>query len=126
LDFWRKAEVLIIHAKATEQFGGSAGLRDEPALEAALAAAENRYLYEVADIATCAATYAFHLTQAHAFVDGNKRVAAAVAEIFLELNGAHLNATNDELVDVFLAIAAGHMSRAEVEQWFSGKTRLAQ
>jgi death-on-curing protein len=33
---------------------------------------------------SCAATYAYHLSQAHAFLDGNKRVAAAIAEAFLE------------------------------------------
>jgi len=40
-------------------------------------------------------------------VDGDKRVGAAVAEIFLELNGAELHATNDEIVALFLDIAAG-------------------
>jgi death on curing protein len=65
------------------------------------------------------ATYAYHLTQAHAFLDGNKRVAAAVAEIFLELNGAELRATDDQIVALFLAIAAGQLSRQDVEQWFA-------
>ncbi len=51
------------------------------------------------------------LTQANAFVDGNKRVAASVSEIFLELNGAELNATNDEIVELFLKIAARHSAR---------------
>jgi death-on-curing protein len=59
-------------------------------------------------------------TQAHAFLDGNKRVAAAVAEIVLELNGAELRATDDQIVALFLAMAAGQISRQDVEQ------RLAQ
>jgi len=67
------------------------------------------------------ATYAYHLTQAHAFLDGNKRTAAAVSEIFLELNGAHLNATNDEIVATFLRIAAGDFSREEAESFFLQK-----
>jgi death on curing protein len=67
---------------------------------------------------TCAATYAYHLSQAHAFVDGNKRVAAAVSEIFLEINGARLNATNEQIVAHFLDIAAGNLSRDQVEQFF--------
>ena len=45
-------------------------------------------------------------------------MAAAVAEIFLELNGAELQATNDELVAFFLAIAAGEVDCQQVEQWF--------
>jgi death-on-curing protein len=80
--------VPAIHARAIEEFGGLHGVRDEGALGAALTAAENRGYYEQAPLTMCAATYAYHLTQAHAFLDGNKRVAAAVAEISLELNGA--------------------------------------
>lgn len=116
--FPRKPEILEIHARLIEEFGGSHGLRDEGALESALVAAENREYYEGADLATCAATYAYHLSQAHAFVDGNKRIAAAVSEIFLEINGARLNATNEQIVGLFLDIAAVKLSRDEVEQFF--------
>ena len=116
--FPRKQEVLDIHARLIEEFGGSHGLRDEGALESALIAAENREYYENADIATCAATYAYHLTQAHAFIDGNKRIAAAASEIFLEVNGARLNTTNKHIVKLFLDIAAGTLSRDEVEEFF--------
>jgi death-on-curing protein len=70
-------------------------------------------------LATCAATYAFHLTRNHPFVDGNKRVGAAVAEIFVRLNGAQLSASNDEIVELFLGLAAGAVSREEVEQAFA-------
>jgi death on curing protein len=110
--------VLAIHAQAIEEFGGLHGVRDAGALEAALTAVENRAYYEHATLTTCAATYAYHLTQAHAFLDGNKRIAAAVAEISLELNGAELRTTNEEIVAVFLAIAAVEVSRQDVELWF--------
>jgi death on curing protein len=96
--------------------GGSVGLRDEGLLESALAAAENRQGYEDADLTTCAATYAYHLTQAHAFIDGNKRIAAAVTETFLESNGSQLAMTDGEVVRLFLDIAAGLLSRDEVER----------
>jgi death-on-curing protein len=111
--------VLALHARAIEEFGGLHGVRDAGALEAVLTAAENRAYYEQASLATCAATYAYHLTQAHAFLDGNKRLAAAVAEIFLELNGAELQTTDEEIVAVFLGMAAGQVSRQDVEQWFA-------
>lgn len=116
--FLSKKEVLDIQRKLIEEFGGSYGVRDEGALESALAGVENRAYYENLPLAACAATYAYHLTQAHAFLDGNKRTAAAVAEIFLELNGAHLNATNDEIVSTFLSIAAGQFAREEAESFF--------
>ena len=116
--FLRKQEVIDIQSRLIEEFGGSHGLRDEGALESALAAAENRAFYEEADPAIRAATYAYHLTQAHAFIDGNKRMAAAVAEVLVELNGGQLKATNDEVVALFLRIAAGELSRDEVEAFF--------
>ncbi len=119
--FLSKEEVLAIHARLIDVFGGSYGLRDEGALESALVAAKNRAVYENASPAVCAATFAYHLSQAHPFLDGNKRVAAAVSEIFLEINGARLNATNDEIVSLFLSIAAGSLSRDEVEEFFMGR-----
>jgi death-on-curing protein len=70
--------------------------------------------------------YAYHLTQVHAFLDGNKRLAAAVAEIFLELNGAELRTTDEEIVTVFLAIATGQVSRQDVEQWFAQRVVFKQ
>jgi death on curing protein len=121
--FVHKKEVLKIHARLLRESGGMPGLRDEGALESALAAAENRNYYEGADLVVCAATYAYHLSQAHAFIDGNKRVAAAAAEFFVNLNDAAFTATNDEIVELFLALAAGAVTRDEVErryaQWVS-------
>lgn len=114
--FLRKQEVIDIHARLLIAFGGSEGLRDEGALESALGAAEQRAYYEDADIVVCAATYAYHLTQAHAFVDGNKRIAAAVTEIFAEFNGATFQASDDEIIELFLNIAEGKLSRLEVER----------
>lgn len=116
--FLRKDEVLKLHARVLELFGGTHGLRDEGALESALAAVENRKHYENADLATCAATYAYHLSQAHAFVDGNKRIAAHASGAFLGLNDAELTATDEQVIELFIKIAAGELSRDCVEQFF--------
>ncbi len=118
MKFPDKLDVLAVHAQLIAETGGSPGLLNEGALESALAAPQNREYYEQADLSTCAATYAYHLTQAHAFIDGNKRVAAAIAETFLETNGAQLNLSNDEVVTLFLDIAAARMSRDRVEEVF--------
>ncbi len=112
-------EVLLIHAEIIKATGGSEGLRDAGGLESALNAAANRFNYETDDFAQLAATYAYHLSQAHAFVDGNKRVAAVVSELFLKLNGAKLTATNEQIIELFLDIAAGKVSRDEVEEKFT-------
>lgn len=117
--FPNKSAVLEIQSQLIERFGGIHGLRDEGALESALNAAENRAFYENAPIEILAVTYAFHLSQAHAFLDGNKRIAAAVAGVFLELNAAWLKATQDEIIELFLDIAASRFSREDVESKFA-------
>jgi len=114
-----KSEVLAIHTQLIDDFGGTHGLRDENALESALTAVENKQYDEDADLIACSATYAYHLTQAHAFIDGNKRIGAAVAEIFLEMNDVSLNATNDQIVELFLDIASGRISREKLIEIFT-------
>jgi len=116
MKFPDKLDALTVHARLISETGGMGGVRDEGLLESALAAAEHRYHYEAADLVNCAATYAYHLTQAHAFIDGNKRVAAAITETFLATNGARLAMSNDEIVRLFLEIAAGTLSRDQIEQ----------
>jgi death-on-curing protein len=56
-------------------------------------------------------------------VDGNKRVAAAITEAFLETNGFELTMTNEELVVLFLAIASSKLSREQVEQRLREKVK---
>jgi len=114
-----KSAVLEIQSQLIERYGGIHGLRDEGALESALNTAENRAFYEDAPVDILAATYAFHLSQAHAFLDGNKRIAAAVTGVFLELNGAWLNASQDEIIELFLDIAASRITREVVESKFA-------
>ncbi|MDQ3635656.1 MAG: type II toxin-antitoxin system death-on-curing family toxin [Acidobacteriota bacterium] len=112
-------EILLVHAEIIKHTGGSEGLRDEGGLDSALKVAENRYNYETQDLAKLAATYAYHLSQAHAFVDGNKRIAAVISELFLKLNNAKLTVTNDEIIELFLDIAASKLSREDVEEKFA-------
>ena len=85
-------------------------------------AAENRHYYEQATVPVCAATYAYHLCNAHAFVDGNKRIAAAISEVFLMINGWQLTLDNRELVQLFLGVADGRLTREAVENIFVSHT----
>lgn len=112
-------EVLEYQSWLIEKFGGTHSLRERGALESALAAPVNRHLYEETDLVVCAATYAYHLSQAHAFIDGNKRIAAAIAELFLNINRAHLRASDEDVIDLFLHIAASELDRDAVERVFA-------
>jgi death on curing protein len=106
-------EVLAIHRLMIEQFGGSHGIRDSEALESALAQPNAEYfgvpLHPT--INDQAAAYWFHLCQAHAFIDGNKRTATFVMLAFLQLNQHGLTATDKELFEVVLQIAQGKLEK---------------
>ena len=77
-------EVLAIHARLLERFGGPSGLRDAGLLESALYRPRTGH-YE--DLATMATALFESLLINRAFVDGNKRVAFFSADVFLRLNG---------------------------------------
>ena len=82
-------QVLDLHERLLERFGGSAGVRDLGGLESALAqpgmtfAGEDLY----PTIIEKASALAFSIIQNHPFVDGNKRVGHAAMEVFLILTG---------------------------------------
>jgi len=69
------AAVLAIHDRQITRHGGAPGLRDRAALEMGCARAMNLAAYTDASLAEIAAAYAFGISKAHAFVDGNKRTA---------------------------------------------------
>ena len=77
-------EVLAIHERLIERFGGSAGVRDPGLLESALYRPQTGYY---ADLAEMAAALFESLLMNHPFVDGNKRVAFFATDVFLRLNG---------------------------------------
>lgn len=106
------------HLDQLREHGGLPGVRDENGLEAALARARQKWHYEPdADLASLAAAYAFGLAKAHAFSDGNKRTAFLTAVIFLGLNGKDLDATEPEVVQVMIALAAGSLPEADLATW---------
>lgn len=85
--FLTAEQVEAFHQRALELHGGSDGLRDRSLFEGAVAQAQNVYWYGNGDLYEVAAAYCFHIAQAQAFLDGNKRTAVAAALTFLKLNG---------------------------------------
>lgn len=125
----RWVERLVVEAVQFDlirTFGGMPGLRDEHALEAALTRAPQRHAYEPdADIAELAAAYGFGLASGHPFVDGNKRIAFLTMAIFAQLNGHEIEAPEDEVVGIMLALAAGKLSEPELASWLRSRLRPA-
>ncbi|MGI8438364.1 MAG: type II toxin-antitoxin system death-on-curing family toxin [Chthoniobacterales bacterium] len=104
--------VFDLHEEGIQRFGGSRGVRDRGMIESALGAAQNALYYGNADVFEIAATYAYHLAQAQAFLDGNKRVAVAVALVFLAGNGHQEKPDGDKLYEAMIAIAERRLDKA--------------
>jgi death-on-curing protein len=77
-------EALVIHERLVEQFGGPPGVRDLGLLESALYRPQTGYY---ADLIEMSAALFESLLMNHPFIDGNKRVAFFVTDIFLRING---------------------------------------
>jgi death on curing protein len=82
-------EVMVMHRQLIERYGGGHGLRDPGALESALFRPQSGYYDDV--IAEAAALFE-SMAMNHPFVDGNKRIAFACADVFLRINGYKLSA----------------------------------
>jgi death-on-curing protein len=115
--------VLLVHRRVVEEFGGDPGLRDRGLLESAVSMPQSSFAGEYlhAGMAEMAAAYHYHLCANHPFVDGNKRVAVAAAEVFLLVNGIELAASDKELEELTLGVAGGDMSKEAVVEFYKNQ-----
>jgi death-on-curing protein len=112
------------HFRQIREHGGVHGLRDENALESALARPQQRWHYDSeARVYELAAAYAHGLALNHAYVDGNKRIALVVMVAFLERNGVELTATNEDAAATMLALAAGTLTEGDLAAWIEAHSR---
>ena len=95
------------------------GLGDDGLLEAALARPKHLLAYTEPDpdIPALAASYAFGIARDHPFTDGNKRTSLVVAETFMLLNGIELEASDAELLTIWLQLAEGEISESNLAAW---------
>lgn len=107
--FLERPIVEALHAMQIERFGGAFGLRDENALESALARPIHESAYDCEDVIVLAAAYLFGLARNYAFVDGNKRIAIVACAVFLMENGLQVETTDAILYECVLGVAAGEI-----------------
>ena len=107
-----------IHNDQLREHGGLPGVRDENALESALARPQQKWHYsERTDVPTLAAAYAYGLVQNHPYRDGNKRIGFLAMITFLGVNGYDFSATDAEVVTEILALADGRISGDALSDW---------
>jgi death-on-curing protein len=82
------ADVIAIHERAMRRLGAAPNpLRDEGLLSSAVMRPQMAAYYEGADLVRQAALLGVGISQAQAFLDGNKRTAYLALNTFLRMNG---------------------------------------
>ena len=114
------ADVIRIHVDQIERYGGQAGIRDLGLLQSALAMPRGSFGQEWLhrDLSEMAAAYAFHLSQNHPFVDGNKRTGLVCALAFLEINDSSIADTEERLYGAMMDVASGALDKLGLAKVF--------
>jgi len=117
---------LVVDAIQSEQIrehGGLPAIRDENALESALARPQQRWHYDPAvDAAAVAAAYAFGLVKNHPYRDGNKRIGFLALVTFLGINDVEFDAPEPEVVAHIVMLAEGRLSEEHLAKWVRSHT----
>ncbi len=117
--------VVAIHQALLQEHGGLQGPPRPDSLEAALARPQQLYHYTRPrpSLARLAAAYGFALAKGHCFADGNKRVALSIVDVFLQMNGSELMASEPDAVVTIQALAAGELTEEGLAAWIAAKSR---
>lgn len=117
---WLSREAIdLIHEEQIAEHGGLPGLKDDNALEAALARPLNKSAYGEMDIHRLAAAYLYGIVRNHPFSDGNKRTGFLAAYTFLAINGLEFVAEEAQVVAFVLAVAAGEIDEDGATRFFA-------
>jgi death-on-curing protein len=116
---WVRTDVLRnVHSRLIETYGGIEGVRDENALESAIARPKQLQAYGGVDsVASLAAAVAWAILRNHPFSDGNKRAAFAALMIFATRNGYRLTCSQVEETAMVLRAAASEITEEEWTAW---------
>lgn len=116
-------QIIELHTLVIKRSGGLDGIRDKGSLESAIAAplqsfgGQDLFPGEIEKIARLG----YGLSSNHAFVDGNKRIGALATQLLLQWNGYHLSLRENELSDMFIAIADGRATAQDLLNWIKSK-----
>jgi death-on-curing protein len=117
--------VAAMHAELVSEHGGLAGPVRIAELEAALGRPQHHYNYSdpSPSLERLAAAYGYSLARNHCFADGNKRIALAVIDVFLQMNGRELTAEEVNAAEVVQSVAAGKLTEDELATWIREHSR---
>ena len=111
-------EIIYLHDRAIQEFGGLSGVACPGKIEALIARVVNHSIYEeVDDLHALAAMYCIAIARGHAFVDGNKRTALNAAVLFFLRNGIRMHSVKG-LDDIIVKVATGELGWKELTAFF--------
>lgn len=107
-----------MHYDQLQQHGGPFGIKDENALESALARPRHKWAYEPeSDLCALAAAYGYGLANNHAYTDGNKRIAFVAMYTFLGVNGWEILAPEPQVLRLMVDVASNMCDEVELATW---------
>jgi len=116
--FLLKEDVLGIHQKQIDRYGGIHGIRDMGLLESAIAMPEfsfdGHFVHD--SISLMGAAYIFHIIKNHPFLDGNKRTGIVTGLTFLRQNGLIIRWVRDQMVELAVDVATSKITKEEIAQ----------
>ena len=110
-------EVLYIHHRVIEDYGGIHGVRDSHRLKSAV-----HKFSEQTDPLLAASYVVRDIIEYHPFTDGNKRTAVTVMAIYLARNNIALVCSPMKLEEFAVAVAATKMTIHDIAQWLRNNT----
>jgi len=119
IHFIPKDVVLTIHTDLLQRYGGEFGIRDVGLLDSALAQPKmvfsGRYVHKT--LFDKATAYGFHVCKNHPFIDGNKRIAFVLMDIFLQKNGWEITSPEEEAYRMMMDLASGKLPKIQLSSW---------
>ena len=117
-------DIYELHNQLEEAFVLSSGVRDENLLASAVNTPFQTFMGNdlYPSIYDKAAQLCYGIANNHPFTDGNKRTALHSMYVYLIINGFDIAASQQEVENLIINVAAGNMTNVELAYWLEKNT----
>ena len=113
-----------LHIQLEETFILSSGIRDEKLLASAVNTPFQTFMGNdlYPSLYDKAAQLCYGIANNHPFIDGNKRTALHSMYVYLIINGFDIAASQQQVENLIINVAAGNMTNTELAEWLRENT----
>ena len=117
-------DIYELHTQLENAFVLSSGVRDENLLASAVNTPFQTFMGNnlYPSLYDKAAQLCYGIANNHPFTDGNKRTALHSMYVYLIINGFDIMATQQDVENMIIDVAAGNMTNTELVQWLQKNT----